>query len=77
MIAYDKRRLVNWICYHMRSGKSLSAILEAAAARKPPFPPEWVREMYPHAIRACKNTGAINQANPFQRLCDICDIPEE
>jgi hypothetical protein len=76
MTAYDMRRLLTWACHHHRKGADLKAVIAAAAARKPPFPELWIRQIWPHVLRAAANCDRLNAATPFTRLCDVCDIQE-
>lgn len=70
----SKRRLVTWCCHWLRKRQTREGVLLAAAERNPPFPAEWIEEVWPHVEQACRNTAALNAAPESARLGDICRI---
>lgn len=68
---YYMRRVVSWVCYHLRRGGTLADVLAANAKRKPSFTEEQIQAAYPIALGACRNATLIQECGPDARLCDI------
>lgn len=68
---YYMRRVVSWVCYHLKRGGTLTDILAANAKRKPPFTEQQIREAFPLAQDACRNATLLSECGPDTRLCDM------
>lgn len=68
---YYMRRIVSWVCFHLKRGGTLADILAANAKRRPPFEEEQIRAAYPLAVSACRNASLVGQCGPDDRLCDL------
>ncbi len=68
---YYLRRVVSWVCFHLKRGGTLEDVLAANAKRKPSFTEDQIREAYPLAVDACRNASLISECGPDARLCDL------